>query len=392
MDERYRWNILVLAYISMLAFTFVLQCIPPVLSLIIQDLNISHAQAGLLTSLFALPGIFLSIPGGILFDLYGTRKIVAFCFIMMIIGTLTVIFGETFFVISLGRIVSGTGASILSIGLPQFLVQWFNGKEIGMAMGIFNTALPMGTIISFTTLGWLGENLGWQVSVSISGIVTVIALIVFLIFYKPAPSIKDKSVSEKGIGLGNFKKAGISIWLVGIAWMWFNASTISFTTFGPDFFITDKGLSIGLAGFLTSFIVWGSFIFSPVVGYLIDKIGFKETLIAIGGFALAVLMFFIPYATSLLIFLMAMVAVAAALVPAPVFSLPSDIMKPQNLGFGFGVISTCLSIGMVLGPYFVGLIRDWTGSYNMSFAVIAGFALCVTITMLILRSPALSKR
>ena len=98
-------------------------------------------------------------------------------------------------------------------------------------------------------------------------------------------------------------------------------------------------------------------------------------------------MFFIPYATTLLIFLMALVGVSVALVPAPVFSLPSDLMKPQNLGFGFGVISTCLSIGMLLGPYLVGMIRDWTGSYNMSFGVMAGFALCVPITMLVLRSP-----
>ena len=391
MEERYRWNILVLTYISMLAFAFVFQAIPPILSLIIQELHISHTQAGLLMGLFALPGIFLSIPGGILFDRYGTKKIAIFCFILMIIGTIIVIFGGTFLLLAIGRIISGVGALILAIGLPQFLSQWFKGKELGIAMGIYNTAMPLGTIISFITLGWLGKNLGWQASVSVSGILTFVALIAFLLFYKPVPAITGKPFSEKRVELGNFKEEGISIWLVGIAWMWFNASTISFTTFGPDFFIADKGFSIEFGGFLASFIMWGSLIFSPVVGYLIDKIGFKETLIAMGGLALGVLMFFIPYATTLLIFLMALIGVSVALVPAPVFSLPSDIMKPQNLGFGFGVISTCLSIGMVVGPYLIGLIRDWTGSYNMSFGVMAGFALCVTITMLILRFSAFSK-
>jgi len=342
--------------------------------------------------LFALPGIFLSIPGGILFDRFGTKKIAVFCFLLMIAGTIIVIFGRTFLHLALGRVVSGVGALVLAIGLPQIVAQWFNGKELGTAMGIFNTALPLGTIISFTMLGSLGKNLGWQASVSISVIISLVALITFILFYKSAPLITDKTFRRQSIGLLNIREAGVSIWLVGFAWMWFNASTISFITFAPDFFMTNKGLSIEFSGFLASFLVWGSFILSPVVGYITDKIGIKEILIALGSLSMAVFIFLIPYGNTFIIFLMAMIGISAGLIPTPVFSLPPDIMEPKNLGLGFGILSTCLSIGMVLGPYLVGLIRDWTGSYNTSFGVMAGFALCVTVTILRLPSSSHLKR
>ncbi|MFQ6067592.1 MAG: MFS transporter, partial [bacterium] len=157
----------------------------------------------------------------------------------------------------------------------QMLSQWFRGRGIGTAMGIFNTAMPVGTIICFTTFGRLGESLGWRVPIFITVMIGVVGLIAFLILYKPAPSLSQKITPEKkekvtGLFL-SLLKVGISIWLVGFCWMWFNAATISFSTFAPDFFVS-KGYSIGFAGFLASLLMWGSLGLSPVIGHLVDKV------------------------------------------------------------------------------------------------------------------------
>jgi hypothetical protein len=50
----YRWRILVMTYVCMLSFALVFQSVPPLLTLIRQEFNVSHAQAGLLMSLFAV--------------------------------------------------------------------------------------------------------------------------------------------------------------------------------------------------------------------------------------------------------------------------------------------------------------------------------------------------
>jgi len=387
MPTKYQWSILILTYICMLGFAFVFQSLPPILTLIVKELKLTHAQAGLLMSLFALPAIFLSIPGGLLSDYYGIRKIGLVSLVLMIVGTLLVAFSDAFLKVSLGRLLSGVGAVTLSIVASQLLSQWFAGREIGTAMGIYNTAMPVGTIICFSTFGTLGENLGWRVPIFITTIVSTIALTVFLLLYRSASDERSERKENNGKQwrdiLSNLRMTGISIWLVGFSWMWFNAAVISFTTFAPDFFIS-KGYEIGLAGFLTSLLMWGSLCLSPLVGRLIDKIGGREIFIGIGGATLSLAIYLIPSSTNF-IFPMIIMAIAVALVPAPIFSFPSRILKLTSLGLGFGIISTCMGIGVSFGPSLAGLVIDRTGSYQTSFILLSIFAILVTLTASILR-------
>jgi len=371
----------------MLGFAFVFQSLPPTLTLIVKELKLTHAQAGLLMSLFALPAIFLSIPGGLLSDYYGIRKIGIISLVLMIVGTLLVALSDAFLNISSGRLLSGVGAVTLSIVASQLLSQWFVGREIGTAMGIHNTAMPVGTIICFSTFGILGENLGWRVPIFVTTIVSTIGLTVFLLLYRSASddeSERKENIRKKWRGIfSDLWMTGISIWLVGFSWMWFNAAVISFTTFAPDFFVS-KGYEIGLAGFLTSLLMWGSLFLSPVVGRLIDRNGGREIFIGIGGATLSVAIYLIPNSTNFILPMIIM-AIAVALVPAPIFSFPSKILKPTRLGLGFGIISTCMGIGASFGPYLAGVIRDRTESYQMSFILLSVFAILVTLTAAILR-------
>jgi len=74
-----------------------------------------------------------------------------------------------------------------------------------------------------------------------------------------------------------------------------------------------------------------------------------------------------------------------ALIPAPVFAFPSKVLKTENLGLGFGILSALSSIGVFFGNYAVGLVRDETGSYEMSFIFLSILAVLVTVTAIILR-------
>ena len=75
MREVSRWRALIFIYTFMLVFAVTFQGIPPLLGFIVSSLGISHAKAGTLMSFFGLPGIFISIPGGILADIYGSRYV-----------------------------------------------------------------------------------------------------------------------------------------------------------------------------------------------------------------------------------------------------------------------------------------------------------------------------
>jgi nitrate/nitrite transporter NarK len=69
------------------------------------------------------------------------------------------------------------------------------------------------------------------------------------------------------------------------------------------------------------------------------------------------------------------------MIPAPIYSLPPEILKPDNLGLGFGVISTCSSIGLFVAPYLIGKAKDLTGSYDLSFIFISLFFLLTVISI-----------
>jgi len=50
---------------------------------------------------------------------------------------------------------------------------------------------------------------------------------------------------------------------------------------------------------------------------------------------------------------------------------------------GFGVISTCSSIGLFVAPYLAGKAKDLTGSYSWSFILISLFSFLTMIFIFI---------
>lgn len=330
-------------------------------------------------SLFALPGIFLAIPGGIVSDRYGAKKVGVTSLILMIIGTFLVGSTDNFLVMALGRTVSGAGAITLAIILPQLISHWFIHKGLGLGMGIFNTAMPLGTITSFNALSIIGTSLGWQVPIFLTTVVCVCALFVFLwLFKEPMPRSRELGTSV----LSEISKIGKPIWLVGLTWMWFNAAFISFLTFAQDFFVA-KGYEVASASFLSSIVMMGSLFLSPLVGYLVSKFGKEEVFVAAGGLVLACLLFYISMFISPILLLI-FIGLFVALIPAPIFSLPSKIVKLSHLGLAFGILTTCLNVGILAGPYLAGLAKDLTGEYNVSFYLMSFFAILQVFSILLL--------
>jgi MFS family permease len=378
--ESYRWVILVIVYLSILAFTFVFQSIPPILPFILSELHLTYAQSGLLMSLFALPGIFVSLLGGFLADRYGMKPLGTGCFILMIGGTFLVGLGMNLQLLGLGRIIAGIGGLTLSVFLPKLLSQWFKERELGLAMGIFNTGVPLGSVICFGLFGTLGDRWGWRTPVLLTGIYLFITFILFLTLYRLPPSHEIDEGKPLTI-YKSLKEMGWPIWWVGFSWLCFNAAFISFATFAPDFFL-QQNYSIEQSGFLIGIPLLGSLFFSAPMGYLVDRFKHQEWFIGIGAMALAILVLFFNFSTSFLLIVILM-GIFAAMIPAPIYSLPPEILKTGNVGLGFGVISTCSSIGLFFAPYLVGKAKDLTGSYRWSFILIAFFSFLVMVFILL---------
>ena len=382
--EKYRWVILIIAYLSIFAFGLIFHSIPPVLPLIISDLHLTYAQSGLLMSLFALPGVFISLLGGFLSDRYEMKLLGMGCFLLMIGGTLLVGFGMNIYLLWLGRIIAGIGALTLSVLLPKLLSQWFKDRGLGLAMGIFNTGVPLGSVICFSLFGRMGSLWGWRIPILLTGIYSLITAIFFSALYKLPSSPEMVNRKPPGI-LKSLREMGSPIWWVGLSWLWFNAAFVSFATFAPNLFL-QKGYTLEQSDFLVGIPLLGSLFLSAPTGYLVDRFRQQEWFIGIGGIALSILTLSFNFSSSFLL-LVTFMGVFSASIPSPVYSLPPMILKLENIGLGFGVLSTCSSIGLFFSPYLVGKVKDLTDSYHWSFGLISFFYLLVMISVFFSHRP-----
>jgi MFS family permease len=335
-------------------------------------------------SLFALPGLFISLLGGFLSDRYPMRPLGAICFLLMIGGTLLVGLGKDLRILWLGRVIAGIGGLTLSVLLPKLLSQWFQTKGLGLAMGVFNTGVPLGSIICFGLFGSMGSQWGWRLPILLTGVYSILTSILFLRFYQLPSSQKIENLTPSGI-YPSLKEMGSRIWWVGLSWLWFNAAFTSFATFAPNLFL-QKGYTIEQSGFFIGIPLLGSLFLSPLTGYLVDRFRHQEWFIGIGGIGLSVLALSFNFGSSFLL-LVTFMGVFSAMIPAAIYSLPPEILKSENVGLGFGVISTCSSFGLFAAPYIVGKAKDFTDSYSWSFALISLFFLLTMISILFTHRP-----
>lgn len=373
-----RWFILIQMCLCMFVCAFAMQSIPPVLPLILGEFHLSHHQGGMLMSMFALPAIVISLPVGLIGDRYGIKLVGAAGLVFATIGIILVLSADAFIGLVIGRIITGIGGIALLVIAPHGVAARFQAKEVGLAMGILNTVGPIGIFVTFNALPAMATQWGWRTAFLGLVFLALIILTTLLFFYRPLPQESKRPNPVKTTFTGSLKGSH-ALWLVVLAWAFFNASFVSFFSFTPDFLV-DNGFDLASAGFYTSMVVLGALIFSFVSGYFADKIKNKALLTIAGGLGLAVSLYLMPGHLGLLTVLMIFIGVSSGFIAPSIYAIAAESVSLDRLGFAFGLLSMFSNIGVFIGPQLVGFGRDITGSYKVSFFIMALFALLIALT------------
>ncbi len=361
-----RWWILVLVHVSMVAFACVFQTIPPILDILIRKIGITYTQAGMLMGLFTLPGIFLALPGGILADRLGSRGIALLSLALLTSGTFLMIPLTPAFLYA-GRLFSGIGAAFLTVVSPLIIASRFRGKELGLAMGIFNTAVPLGTVLALNLFGWIADARGIITVILVTGGFSFAALsAVFLFLNEPekAGNVPPVPVIKGITGLGK------QIWFIMGTWALFNIAVLSFFTFGIDYF-TGCGYSRTTSGFLSSVPMLFSIPAVPVVGYMMDRYGWRSRLLMAGGVLCSLATFLITYNPAGAIFWALLLGAGISLIPPAVFTMIGENSPGNQIGLTYGMLTTIFNLGIFVGIPVLGAMRDYSGRYTSSFTAMA---------------------
>jgi predicted MFS family arabinose efflux permease len=394
-----RWGLLAIICLYNIAVTLTYQSLPPVLSLIMEDMKISHAEAGLLMSAYTLPGIIIAVPLSLMYPRWGIKKLGLAALVLLVAGCLLMVFAADYPMLVAGRVLIGIGASALPIVGSQGVAQIFLKHRLGLAIGIYGIAMPLSTVIPFFAFGAAGIAWGWRSSLWITIAVCILAFIVMSIFFKMPeeyPGERSPRQTVKILAPRAILKIGWPMWTMAACWAFFLIGHMSLLTFLPDF-IYKTGLDLSVAGSITGIIMLCSVILSPFIGHLLDLSRHKEIFIIAGAVAACLLVFSLALTDINIWFFVIALGILTAPFAVAISTITPTMIGRELMALAYSINFMGGSLGMFVGPYLSGLIRDNTGSYTLSFVFMALFFLLAALlaSVLLLRRiqrnrPALS--
>ncbi|MHA1712624.1 MAG: MFS transporter [Candidatus Ranarchaeia archaeon] len=377
--DRYRWVMLALSFCVTLLFAIGLQQIPPLLMFLVGEAGLSYTQVGSLMSAYSGPGLVVAIGWGVLMIKYGIRQVTIVTMFLFVAGNTLVAFAPTYPVLITGRFISGVGAQALPTVGASTMAQWFRGKELGLALGVYTSAVPLGTIIPLNTYGIIGLSLGWRFPLLLTSVFGAILLASVLWFYKPVPLAEDAPITRQYI----FRVLH-PILPIGVAWMFFQGTGLSFSTFGPSYF-QQVGYPLLAATMLTSSWMLGSLFFGPLIGKALDRRDDLPLIMLVGSFLIAVALVMFILIPSYAFQGALVLAIGAAIVPTCIFVITPRRLTIKESNIGFSLLTTFASLGSAVGPLLTGMALDISGVYLPSFLLMIIFSVVTGIFTLPLK-------
>src|SRR5947199_8502959 len=125
-----RWLILLVLFLARTALAVQFQAVASAGPFLIAALAIDYALIGLLIGLHSLPGVAIAIPGGVIGQRFGARRIALIGLALMVLGGIIVGFAQSFAAAAAGRTVLGVGAVLFNVLATKMITDWFAGREI----------------------------------------------------------------------------------------------------------------------------------------------------------------------------------------------------------------------------------------------------------------------
>ena len=177
-----------------MTFGLSMASLAPLVREIESDLDFSHSAMGTVLGAWQFVYIFAAIPCGILLDRIGARWGLAIGALIIGLSGIFRGFAEEYIDLLIAVALFGLGGPLISAGAPQVVSERFEGKDRGLAMGIYITGPGIGAVTALLLtqpliLPWLEGN--WRALLQIWGGVSLAAGLFWLLVAKESPRTPD---------------------------------------------------------------------------------------------------------------------------------------------------------------------------------------------------------
>jgi cyanate permease len=381
--SRYRWIMLFLLWLLYIAFGLVARSITPLITPILNDLQMSYSQMGFILGSWQLTYILVALVAGAILDRWGVRKSIFAGALIIGLSASIRYFAAGFLTMLVAIALFGVGGTMISIGGPKTISQWFSGRSRGIAVGIYTTGPWIGGLMALALTNSFVMPLvdgSWRLTFVCYGMLTFgIALLWLFLARESAskPAVVDASVIEV------FKKLIVvrNVQILLIMALFSFAINHGFSNWLPKIF-EENGMSASQAGYAASIPVATGIAALLFIPSLIPP-RFIGRVIAIFALMTAITLVLVmkTSGTPFYIGLMVLGFVSSPFMPLMLLMLMENPrVETDYMGAAGGMFFCVAEIGGFTGPSLMGILVDVTGTFMAGtiFLVI----LCIGIAIL----------
>ncbi len=254
--------------------------------MLIQDLKLSNAQFGYLSSTYLFADIIFLLPAGIILDRFSVRKVILAALFLCILGTVGFCRVQTFEAACLCHFSAGIGNGFCFLSCMMLVSRWFPKQRQAFVVGLMITVGMLGGVIAQLPFSLLAETFNWRWAFFTNGIVGIALFALIFCVVKDGPNHlpqTQKSTSFpfwKGIVRCLFDRqnicSGLYIALMNMPLMVIGA------VWGTLFLKGVHHIPTVRASFIVSMICFGTIVGSPLYGWISDKMERRRLPMCVG--------------------------------------------------------------------------------------------------------------
>lgn len=349
---------------------------------IARDLGLTAAQKGLIVATPLLAGALLRIVMGVLVDHLKPKRAGIIGQVIVIAGMLWAWLGtlNSYGSLLFLGIVLGVAGAAFAVALP-LASRWYPPEHQGTALGIAGAG-NSGTAFAALFAPSLALAFGWQNVFGWCLIPLSVALLVYLIFAKDAPSAPPPKAMTEYLSVLKDKDAWWFMFFYSVTFGGFSG----LASFLSIYFNTQYGLSPVTAGYFTAICVFAGSLVRPLGGRMADRIGGIRTLSIM--YVVAAAFLFIASTglgsvmAAVVVFVTAMLALGTG--NGAVFQL-----VPQRFRKEIGVMTGLVGMAGGIGGFYLaaslGYSKQLTGDYQIGLTIFACLAVVAVIGLSVVK-------
>lgn len=384
-----------------------------VADLLTAEFNLTGVGLGNLAAAYTYTYLVMQIPGGVLVDRLGPRRISILTGTALAAGSVLLGIAPSAPIAFMGRLLLGFGGSVILINIFKFQASWFRPNEFATLAGLALFLSSLGNLLASTPLSISVGLIGWRGSFLLAGMVTVLVVVICAIIIRDRDEVQNPGLKNGSGHAPNSETVGFmstsllkmlpKLFINGRLWILFLINTgiyggfIVFSgTWGVSYLVHVYGFGLEKASYFIIPAFVGYMIGAPMVGFVSDRMRSRKkpavvsfTLYCLAWAVLAAWPGLLPLA---LLYVVSFVIGLGTPGNVLTFSMAREASPPGYTGLVTAMVNMGVFVGMaILQPLFgfvldlgwEGLVIDGARIYTLE-AYRFGFLICLLFGLMAL--------